>query len=169
MGELQGTVALAQLGKIANVNAAPLRGGFGATESAGQALADAVLRAVAEAQPVPARPLRAAAVSVELPLCPLPSPEARARTLAKREEHLRQVEGDGVEGEALWAARDDVLCYGDLLGKSEAGLEEALRFSVSALSVGRDWGLLAITHEVFAEYQLWLDEVGPWRHPMAAA
>ena len=164
----EGALALFAQGCGANINA-PLRGGFEAAEAVGEALAEAALGAVAEARPVPPGPLRSATVAATLPLRALPPPEACAGTLRECEERLAAAEAQGIEGTGLFSFRDDVLCYRDLLARAQSGVAAGLPFRVSALAVGEAWCLLGMTHEVFAEYQLWLDDISPWPHTMVAA
>ncbi|MEI6499787.1 MAG: hypothetical protein WCP21_02045, partial [Armatimonadota bacterium] len=164
-----GVVALFAQGCGANVNGHPLRGGFEAAESVGEALAEAALQAVAEAEPVPPGPLRLASVAASLPLRPLPPPEACLRTLRECAERLTQAQAQGVAGAGLFSVRDDVLCARDLLSKVQRGVTETLPFGVKALALGDAWCLVAMTHEVFAEYQSWLAGISPWAHTMVAA
>jgi hypothetical protein len=139
-----------------------------AAQSVGEALA-AVLDAVAVAQPVPPAPLWMATVEASLPLRPLPRVEACRRTLQECEEKLATAEAEGVEETALFYLRDDVLCARDLLDRAQSGISYGLPFQASALGIGDGWGLAALTHEVFAEYQLRLDGVSPWAHTMVTA
>jgi hypothetical protein len=44
-----------------------------------------------------------------------------------------------------------------------------LRFEIHALALGDEWCLLAMPHEVFAEYQLWVEQASPFRHNMVVA
>jgi hypothetical protein len=39
-----------------------------------------------------------------------------------------------------------------------------LPFPMRAVAIGDDWCILTVTGELFAEYQLWLDEVSPYKH-----
>lgn len=153
----------------ANINGHPLRGGFEAAERVGEALAEAALQALAAAQPVPPGVLRTATIAASLPLRPLPSPAECERTLSECEARLAQAEAEGREGAELFAARDDVLCARDLLDRARSGVTAGLPFHVSALACGEAWGVLAMTHEVFAEYQLWLTELAPWPHTLVTA
>lgn len=163
------TMALFAQGCGGNLNGHPLRGGFEAAEYAGEALAEAALQAVAVAQPLAPGPLRFANVTVDLALRPLPSPEACAQTLSQCEKRLARARADGLEDAALFELRDDVLCARDLLDRAQRGVTGGLPFHVSALAVGDAWGLVAMSHEVFAEYQLWLDDAASWPHTMVAA
>ena len=73
-----------------------------------------------------------------------------------------------MEGKAWWMV-DTALCLRDLLNKIREGDDRALRFDAHLLRIGDDWSLLATTHELFAEYQLLLDQEIPTRHKMMLA
>ncbi len=165
----EGTMAMFAQACGGNINGHPLRGGFEAAKPAGEELAEAVLRAVATAQPLPAAPLRTATVATRLPLHPLPPVEACRELVRRAEEQAAGVEAEGADDEASWFMQDDVLCSRDLLAQATAGGPGAIRFEASILAVGDTWGLVALTHEVFAEYQRRLDHESPWAHTMVTA
>jgi hypothetical protein len=73
-----------------------------------------------------------------------------------------------MEGKAWWMM-DTVLCLRDLLNKIENQDGHALRFDAHLLRTGDQWSLLAVTHELFAEYQLLLDKAAPTKHNMMLA
>ena len=73
-----------------------------------------------------------------------------------------------MEGKAWWMT-DTVLCLRDLLHKIEQKDERPLRFDAHLVRIGDHWSLLAATHELFAEYQLMLDEASPTEHNMMLA
>lgn len=162
-----GVVAMFAQACGANINGQPLRGGFEAAEAAGEALGQAVLQAVVAARPVPAGPLRLAHEAATLPLRPLPALDTCRGAVAEAEQRLAAAEAAGATD--LFAVRDDVLCARDLLARAERGAAPEMPFAASGLAVGDAWGLVAMTHEVFAEYQLWLEQVSPWRDTMVAA
>lgn len=152
----------------ANINGEPLRGGFGAAREAGEKLAAAALQAAARATPVPPAPLRTALATAALPLQPLPPPGQCRETLAQAEARLAEATAAGAGELELWSLEDDVLCARDLLARAEAGTVATVAFETTAVAVG-NWCLLALTHEVFADYQLWADGVSPFAHTQVAA
>jgi len=153
----------------ANINGHPLRGGFEAAKAAGELLAKAVLQASAQAQPIAPAPLRTATVTAHLPLQPLPAVADCERLVRECEQRVEAVSETQPDSPGLWEAQDVVLCSRDLLQKAREGGPCTLRFEASALAVGESWGLLSLTHEVFAEYQLWADNASPWEHTMVTA
>lgn len=165
----EGTRAMFAQACGGNNNGHPLRGGFEAAKMAGEKLAEAVQRAVATARPLPAAPLRTATVAARLPLRPLPPVEACRELVRAMENRAGGAETGAADDEASWFEQDDVLCSRDLLAQATEGGRGAIRFEASALAVGDAWGLLALTHEVFAEYQRRLDLESPWAQTMVTA
>jgi hypothetical protein len=180
----------------ANVNGEPLRGGFGAAERAGTALSEAAITAASESKAIQSTGFRVVAKTLVLPFQDLPSQKECELSLRKAEDRLAAVVGSSVpddeqlwslqdqvdinaapaspddvqpmEGQAWWL-QDTVLCLRDLLGKIERGERQTLRFEIQAFMIGDEWCLLAMTHEPFAEYQLWFDQVAPFEHKMVLA
>lgn len=166
----EGVQAMFAQGCGGNINAEPLRGGFEAAQQAGEALGEAAVRASAAAADIPPSPLRLSAARLALPLQDYPSVAACEDALDRARAALAAAQaGDGTATVRLWTLRDHVLCLEDLLAKARSGQTPQLRFEVGAVALGEHWGLLALTHEVFCEYQLWVEEVHPCRHNMVWA
>jgi neutral ceramidase len=183
----------------ANINGDPLRGGIPAAEHAGEVLAEAVLRAMANSQEIPFQAFTITSVHTELPLQALPPKAEVNQILREAEDRFERRYGktalsdkrlwdmqdevalaksqtesqaaddvQPMEGKAWWMM-DTVLCLRDLLHKIEQQDERQLRFDAHLLRLGDHWSLLAATHELFAEYQLMLDESAPAEHNMMLA
>ena len=166
----EGVVALFAQGCGANINAEPLRGGFEAARRAGEVLGEAAVRAAAAAAPIPPSPLRASVLRLSLPLQEYPSRPACEEALAQARAALTAAQADEAAAPVhLWTLRDHVLCLEDLLARTQSGRTAHLRFEITALALGEHWCLLALTHEAFCEYQLWLQGVSPCRDNMVWA
>lgn len=182
----------------ANINADPLRGGFAAASKAGAALAEAVVKAASTSQPLPEAAFTVTSVRTGLALMPLPDYDECFAALQKAEERRaeccgkdipaderlwdlqdeveitapsRQPQADDVqpmEGQPWWLT-DTVLCLRDLLAKIQRGDERPLRFEAQMLRIRDRWALLAATHELFAEYQLWFEKTAPAEQCMMLA
>jgi hypothetical protein len=194
-----GTLALFAQACGANINGDPLRGGFAAAERAGIKLAEAAIEAAIQSQALPGAALTFRSIKSALPIRDFPPvkeleralQEAEAR-LAKSFSSLEPTDNqlwelqdrllpasescaDSSENnvqpmsEQPWWHQDTALCLRDMIGKVRQGKKQSLRFEVAALTVGDTWCLLATTHELFAEYQLWFEEAAPFRHKMALA
>ena len=182
-----------------NVNGDPLRGGIDAAQHAGEVLAEATFQAMCNSEAVPSDEIHITTAHLGLPLQPLPTRKLCSQALQDAQERLVKHYGHAVfgdeqlwdmqdeaqtatsqsdstaaddvqpmEGKAWWMA-DTVLCFQDLLNKIEQHDENPLRFDAHLLRIGDQWSLLAVTHELFAEYQLMLDQAVPTKHNMMLA
>lgn len=179
-----------------NINADPLRGGIVAAEQAGGVLAEAAFQAAVNSKPIPPEEFSLASAHTELPFQPLPAHQDCARALKEAEDRLAkhhgrtaytdeqlwdmqdevasipsQLESKAVDDtqpmeDKAWWMTDTVLCLRDMLHQIETRAERTLRFDAHRLRIGNHWSLLAVTHELFAEYQLMLDKDSPTEHTM---
>jgi neutral ceramidase len=179
-----------------NINGDPLRGGMAAAEHAGKVLAEAAFQAASKSVALPSGEFRLSSIHSEIPLQPLPAREDCTRLLREAEELLAKRYGEAsfsdeqlwdmqdeaetaksqneskaaddvqpMEGKAWWMV-DTVLCLRDLLKKIDDRDERQLRFDAHLIRIGDSWSLLAASHELFAEYQLLLDDAAPAEHNM---
>lgn len=156
-----GAKALFAEGCCGNINGDPLRGGFEAAERAGLALAEAAMKAAQESEPLAGKRLSFTSATMDLPFRDFPP-------IGECERALREAEGRLGKNPSPYA-RADVICFRELLEMATLGKKHTLRFEANTLSVGGEWGLLTMTHEVFAEYQLWFEETAPFRRKMVWA
>jgi hypothetical protein len=140
--EPHGVFMFAQ-GGCGNVNAYPLRGGLAACDAAGLSLAVAVTRALEDDEAVTPGLLRSRDMTLSLPHRDPPSPDDCRKVLAKDSDNRR---------------------YQALLKIAESGEPQVLEFSMRALAIGEDLCILTMTGEMFAEYQLFVDEVSPFKY-----
>jgi Neutral/alkaline non-lysosomal ceramidase, N-terminal len=99
----------------------------------------------------------------EIPFSPLSLDRSSSRLAGAPVDDVQPMEGQP------WWLQDTALCLRDLLTKIEKNDRRPLRFEIFALSLGEEWCLLAMTHELFAEYQLWIDRMSPFRNTMVWA
>jgi hypothetical protein len=193
------TIAMFGQAFAGNINGDPLRGGISAAELAGEVLAEAAFQAASNSESIPSAEFTISSVHSEIPLQVLPSRAECSQALEASEARLVKNYGRAVfNDEQLWDMQDDVetaksqkeskatddvqpmegkawwmmdtvLCLRDLLNKIENQDEHPLRFDAHLLRMGDHWSLLAVTHELFAEYQLMLDKAVPTRHNMMLA
>jgi len=145
--EPEGIFMFAQ-GCGANINGYPLSGGPEACDAAGLNLAFAVERAMEQDEVITPRLLKARTVTLSLPFRDPP-------TVAECREML--------------AGEPDNKRYRDLLKIAESGEPQFNSMSVSAFAVGDEFCILTFSGEMFAEYQLFVDEVSPFRHTFVFA
>ena len=141
-GEPEGVFMFAQ-GCCGNINGYPLRGGFAACDAAGLSLAFAVTRALSEDHAVTPGLPRARSMTLSLSLQD-PPPIAECKELLSKEPDSRR--------------------YQDLLKIAESGEPQFMPFPMRALAVGDELCILTLTGEMFAEYQLFVDEASPFKH-----
>ena len=133
-----------------NINGYPLRTSHANATKAGHKLGDAAVKAVRESELIDADRLVIKSASAALPSYPLPS----AETLAKIKQRSK--------------GRDWQMNH---LNKVQAMLDEgrtppARRFDTYSVQLGSDWCLMTLPHEVFCEYELWVDETAPFKRTM---
>jgi neutral ceramidase len=167
-----GGAAMFAQGCCGDINVEPLAGGFEAAASAGRALGEAVVRAVEIGRPLAlvrgtgGGLLRLGSQTRSLEFQELPSRQICQRA---REEAVAQAETAELPG-AVPPGRDYLPCLERLLARVEAGQPlEPLAFEASSLALGGAFCLTALTHEVFADYQLWAEAASPFPHNMVVA
>ena len=183
----------------ADINGDPLRGGIEAAEQAGAKLADAAHTAALNSAIISSQGFTLSSAAVTLPLLPLPSRKDCQEVLRQAEQNLKGHYGaDSFADEQLWDMQDrvdlatsqkesttaddtqpmeskawwmmdTVLCLRDLLRKIEQADETPLRFGAELVRIGDQWSAIAVTHELFAQYQLTLDVEIPTKHKMMLA
>ena len=137
------SVLLFAQGCAADINGYPLRGGFDACDVAGFTLAFATHQALKTATEIPAAPLKACSKLVNLPFRDPPS-------VAECKQLIEEFPDDER--------------YGALLEVAKSGEKHTLPFPISAFAVGDALCFLSVSHELFAEYQLFADEISPFSH-----
>ena len=142
VGEPEGVFMFAQ-GCCANINGYPLSGGIEACDAAGLSLAFAVTRALEEDQIVTSGPLKARSVTLSLPLLEPPSVAECEELLVREPDNIR---------------------YQDLLKIAQSGEPQFKLLSMRALAIGEEMCILTFSGEMFAEYQLFVDEASPFKH-----
>lgn len=137
------TVLMFAQGCAADINGYPLRGGFSACDVAGLTLAFATAQALSTAEAVPSASLKARSVHLNLPFRSPPSVAECERLIAEFPDDER---------------------YVALLKVAKSGEKRTLPFPMSAFAVGDALCFLSVSHELFAEYQLFADEHSPFGH-----
>ena len=139
-----GEVFMFAQGCGANINGFPLRGGFGACDAAGLSLASAVRRAMHGFETVAPTSLKARSLTLSLPL------QQPSVTLCEK----------------LLAEEPNSRHYQRLLERAENGGQESIPLPMRAFAVGNELGILSLPGEMFAEYQLFADDISPFKHTL---
>ena len=159
------TAAMFLQGCCGNVNVGKVDGGWEFAEQVGAARGRAAATAAMESEPIPSAGFHVTSRRVALPLADPPAPSECEAALPRIREQLAAAQ----DPRTVWSLRDYVRALEDLLAKSRRGERQTLRFDAHCVGIGDRWGLLAVPHEVFAEYQLWADAASPYRRTMMAA
>lgn len=146
-------VALFGQGCAGNINGFPLRSTHEKADDAGRKLGDAVLEAMRESEAIASESFSVTYARTELPSYPLPS-EASWREMAAANEN------DPDRMEQLDRVRA-------LLDSGAAPVPR--RFDAYAVAFGREWCLTTMPHEMFSQYELWIDRNAPFKHTMTFA
>ena len=136
-----------------NINGFPLRSTHEKAEEAGHRLGEATLKAIETSERITATEFTIKSTAVTLPSAPLPSRELLAEMMdlekknVGRMKQLRQIE--------------------QLLEKGEK--PPGRRFDAHAVMFEGEWCLAAMPHEMFCQYELWIDEHAPFKRTMTFA
>lgn len=150
-----------------NINGEPLRGGFGKAKEAGTVLGKAVVRAARQSQLLPGNNLRSLSLELQLPFQKPPLPEEVKKVLKINEDDYEKARvKKGANKESLWKAYNIVLALRDLYTITQKDEKRTLKFEIQAFALGKEFCIVGMTHEPFAEYQLWVNEIAPFKHNM---
>ena len=136
-----------------NINGFPLRSTHEKAEEAGRRLGDASLKAIEDSRPIATSMLSVKSTTVTLPSAPLPDRELLAEMMdleknnGGRMKQLRRIQNLIKQG------------------KQPPGR----RFDAHAVMLGREWCLTTMPHEMFCQYELWIDKHAPFRNTMTFA
>jgi neutral ceramidase len=147
-----------------NINGHPLRSTHENADAAGVKLGDAVLKAVESAEPITADTLRVRTGRTEMPTCELPPWEVIQGPIEK-------LKAEFVAGEnPYWRQEeiDNFTVHFEKLEQMMAAGESPppWRMEATVVSLGDEWVLVAYANEMFCQYELWVDEVAPFKHNM---
>ncbi len=146
-------IALFGQGCGGNINGYPLRSTHEKADDQGRKLGDAVLQAMKESTPLQSQTLSVKFAQSELPSHPLPSAELWQQMAADNKDDERRM--------------GQLQKMRDLMDR--AAEPPARRFDAYVVGVGREWCLVTMPHEMFCQYELWVDENAPFPHTMTFA
>lgn len=146
-------IALFGQGCGGNINGFPLRSTHKQADQAGRKLGDAVLEAMKDSDPITSETFSVKYARTSLPSRPLPSRELWQEMAAKNKNNQSRMK-------QLTKIRD-------LMDRGAKAPPR--RFDAYAVMFGREWCLVAMPHEMFCQYELWIDKNAPFKHTMAFA
>ena len=146
-------IALFGQGCAGNINGFPLRSSHEKADHAGHNLGDAVIKAIAGSVPVQSKTLSIKQARSEIP----------SRALPGREQWQKMAEANAKDaGRMRQLNRMKQLM-------DQGKQPPARRFDAYAVMLGNDWCLTTMPHEMFCQYELWIDKNAPFRHTMTFA
>ncbi|HDZ21507.1 hypothetical protein LCGC14_0124410 [marine sediment metagenome] len=157
-------IAMFAQGCQGNINGHPLRSTHENADAAGVKLGDAVLQAIESAEPITADTLRIRTGRTEMPTCELPPWDVIRQPVEK-------FKADFVAGDSPYWRQEEIDNFIAHFDKLEAMLARGespppWRMEATVVSLGDQWGLVAYSNEMFCQYELWVDEVAPFKHNM---
>ncbi|HIC35159.1 MAG TPA: hypothetical protein EYO78_10150 [Gammaproteobacteria bacterium] len=143
-------IALFGQGCSGNINSFPLRSTHADADAAGHKLGEAVLQAMEQSNVLKSTKLKLKTVVTELPTRPLPPLELVESLLRDNREDARRLKQLG--------KIKTVLLRG--------GTPPSRRFEVHGVMIGEEWCLVGLNYELFAQIELWVAKVAPFRWTM---
>jgi hypothetical protein len=137
----EGAIAIFAQGCGGNINGYPLQGGFCKAEEAGTKLGDAVLKAMHESRKINVDKVNVKSKRIFLPIQEIPS-------WWLRKENIEN---------SKFQSMIDMINRGKLAN---------LRFEINAVMLGSEWCLVALSHDIICEYELWIDDAAPFHSTM---
>ena len=144
----------------ANINGEPLRGGFAEAEKAGKKLGTAAVAGFKKSRPISGCGLRAYTLELQLPFQKYPRPAACKKAIKTWEAEYEAQKGKN------WYLRNIILALRELLKMARKGGKKCLKFKIQAFAFGDKFCVVGLTHEIFAEYQLWVNKISPFKYNM---
>ena len=154
-------------GCAGNINAYPVgfsvdRGQHDNAARAGQTLGEATVAALRNGSEIAADTFRVQSTNLTLP-CNLPSIHLWEEMVARLMRHPPRT--PMLEGTPdSWTRHLNVVQQ-----MIEKGESPHTHFEANLVTLGAEWGLLALPGEMFGDYELWVEEQAPFAHKMIAA
>ena len=143
-------VAMFAQGCGGNINGFPLRSSYENAIARGRGLAESVLKALDTSSPIEADSFQVGFAQAALPSHPLPSQQQVT-------DWLKEYEGNQSRIERLTQLQE-------LIRRGEQ--PPARRLDIYSLAFGDEWCLTTLPHEMFCQYELWIDEHAPFKKTM---
>lgn len=136
-----------------NINGFPLRSTHEKADETGRKLGDGVLKAIKKSEPIKSDSLSVKFAQSMLPSHSVPSEKLWQEMVAKNKNNIRRM--------------NQLKKIRELM---ERGTEPPpRRFDAYAVMFGCEWCLVTMPHEMFCQYELWIDKKAPFKHTMTFA
>ncbi len=147
-----------------NINGYPLRSTHEKADQAGRKLGDAVLQAMRESTPIKADKLDVRSTSTMLPCQELPSMEIWQEAVNGLNRQYEKGSWDWLDDPSYQSIMNNLDIIKGMIERGDS--PPPRRFDANAIMLGSEWCLVAMPHEMFCEYELWVDENAPFDHTM---
>ena len=156
-------------GCAGDINVDPLQGGYEAAAKVGQKLGKATLAAIDAADTVQLENIEVADQTLHLPYRPI-EPEVADILVQRVEEGLKAVldsETDSIQV----IDTEHVLHWAQVMREVAHHPDQnpGLPFEIQSFAFGKDLVVIAFPHELFVEYQLYIEEHSPFRNTLVFA
>jgi len=163
-------VAMFAQGCGGNINSHPLRGGLDSAQKAGENLGQAVVKAMHNSRPVSIKKMGALSLVMKLPFQKPPSVEDCDKILQHWEDRAAQIASGKIKADLYTVyTKEIILSLKDLKEVAATGKMKKLKFEIQCLAVSDEFCIVALMHEVFAEYHLYIKEISPFKDTMVFA
>ncbi|MEE8116775.1 MAG: PVC-type heme-binding CxxCH protein, partial [Gemmatimonadales bacterium] len=136
-----------------NINGFPLRSGHEDADRQGRDLGNSALEAIRKSVPIQTETFHVKFARASLPSRSLPSEEEWQAMVANNKNDKRRM--------------SQLTKMRALMDRGEK--PPPRRFDAYAVMFGREWCLTTMPHEMFCEYELWIDKHAPLEHTMTFA
>ena len=147
----------------ADINGFPLRGGFKAAERAGVRLWEAVEQALENSRELGADSFDVMVRQIQLPGQDWPAEEECDAMIGQIKQALERGQQEWLDEHS---AQYRIRCLEQVREFARRDRPAQLRFEIVAVAIGSEFCLVAMPHEVFCEYALWIDETAPFANTM---
>ena len=151
-----GIVPLFAQGCGANINGYPVIGGVEKAKEAGTKLGDAVLEAMRTSTEIQADKFKVRSTNITLSM-ELPSMGLWIET--RNRLRITDSDDDSPQNKHLERIRESI----------ERGKAPQIPLEINAVMLGSEWLLVTMEHEIFCEYEIWVDAFAPFDHTMVSA
>ncbi|MCH8215588.1 MAG: hypothetical protein IH892_02320 [Planctomycetes bacterium] len=146
-------IAMFGQGCAGNINGFPLRSSYTNAVSQGRDLGDSVLKAIEDSDTIESGTFTVKFATASLPSRPLPTEQQLEEWLANNKDNPDRV--------------NQLNKMRDLISRGEK--PPPRRLDAYAVMFGDEWVLTTLPHEMFCQYELWIDENAPFKQSMTFA
>ncbi|MEM7127558.1 MAG: neutral/alkaline non-lysosomal ceramidase N-terminal domain-containing protein [Chloroflexota bacterium] len=159
-----GVMPLFAQGCAADINVNPLRGGFAEAEKVGRVLGEAAMEASKQLQELTSSTIQAATKEITLDF-ELMDVDVCQRIIQRFEEAYTTLQSQGADQQAL-NNQNTCLDWGEKMLALARAQEPppGLPFQIQAFTLGKELAIIGMPHELFVEYQLFLQQESPFPH-----